>query len=186
MKGLLLGAVALASLVPATSYAAGCTGSFGTINSVPFDDLGGCGAVSGANFSSYMTFTNALSWVNVAVTMSISDVNGFYSPGLFSLYQGTIGSGTLLDSFAPHRVGNAFFASTSGNHVGSGDYYVELTGTVSGVDTVSPSYSISANEAPAPTPGAGILSLSFFVLAGVMSRTAAPLRREIKRRLARI
>ena len=185
-KGLLFGAAALASLIAGPAFA-DCNGSLGTINSPTYGSSGNCNVGAGS-VSTYQTFTNALAWANVVLSTTIADIGQNFTPSgnEFALYKGEIGSGTFVQASpmtwypSPKNYWQTGFTSYN---LGAGNYYVVATGDTT--DTVGVTFSLSTQGgAPAPIPGAGMLSLAFFLLAGAMSPTAAPLRRELKRRLA--
>ena len=192
MKGLLFGAAALASVIAGPAYAipTNCGAGLGSINVIPTIGNSSSCAVTGGAFDVVAAFTIGLAWADFTVNYSSAD-NPIRLSGLtFSVYSGTAtGAHTLLDSHAltnpADYTGGSWSYSFSDSHKSAGDYYVQLTGSASDLRGVSFGMS-SYSGAPAPVPGAGVLSLAFFLLAGVMSPTAAPLRRVFKRRLGSI
>lgn len=113
------------------------------------------------------TFSFNLSQLSDTISAAVSlQFSNFYhiDNGTLSLFSGTAGSGTLLNSVA--------FGGSTGtlavNNVAAGNYYWQLTGNATG--SFGGDYKFSANTQPVPEPGTYALMLAGLGLLGFVAK----------------
>jgi hypothetical protein len=163
-------AVAAALFAAPAAYAK--TVDAGTLDPYGVGSASANSTEKGAFTTYYTVDLTADGWI--AASLTISDLQHRYVPGVFELFSGVPGSGSWIASDTPTKVGSTWFASIgdgTGIKEPAGFYYVELTGNAG--RGVSPGVSFSASVPETSTWAMLTLGFAGLGFAGFRARRTA-------------